>query len=104
MSTGKLRNLSDAQAGRVYICFLNKILEIREPLSAAIAEAEIQKALGYELCKCQWPPVAMLTIGYFHRIHGKHQEGDPVFECPKCGYTDAGPSNFTRLPTNSETR
>jgi hypothetical protein len=31
--------------------------------TAAIAEAEIAKALGYELCKCQFPPTIMLTVG-----------------------------------------
>src|SRR4051812_37574885 len=28
------------------------------------AEAGIAKALGYELCKCQFPPTPMLTIGH----------------------------------------
>jgi hypothetical protein len=29
-----------------------------------VAEAEIANALGYELCKCQFPPTVMLTVGY----------------------------------------
>ena len=32
--------------------------------TAAIAEAEVAKALGYELCKCQFPPTIMVTVGY----------------------------------------
>jgi hypothetical protein len=31
--------------------------------SSRIAEAEIAKALGYELCKCDFPPTIMLTVG-----------------------------------------
>jgi hypothetical protein len=31
--------------------------------SSQIAEAEVAKALGYELCKCQFPPTPMLTVG-----------------------------------------
>src|SRR6266571_3828864 len=54
--------------------------------AAKVAEAEIAKALGYELCKCQFPPIAMLTVGYFGRPVAGHKEGDQVYECPKCGY------------------
>ena len=37
--------------------------------SSRIAEAEVAKALGYELCKCQFPPTPMLTVGYHdHRV------------------------------------
>lgn len=31
--------------------------------ATAIAEAEIAKVLGYELCKCEFPPVPMLAVG-----------------------------------------
>jgi hypothetical protein len=57
--------------------------------SAGIAEALIAKALGYELCKCEYPPTAMLTVGYKNE-RGASGKG-PVFECPKCGYNTAGP-------------
>src|SRR4051812_45923905 len=50
--------------------------------SSRIAEAEVAKALGYELCKCQFPPTPMLTVGYFDRPVAKRQAGDPVYECP----------------------
>jgi hypothetical protein len=43
--------------------------------SSRLAEAEMAKALGYELCKCQFPPTPMLTIGYFNRPVGRHQPG-----------------------------
>jgi hypothetical protein len=65
--------------------------------TAAVAEAEVAKALGYELCKCQFPPTIMLTVGY------KSERGErgatasgPVFECPKCGYNSAGVWAYTR--------
>jgi hypothetical protein len=32
--------------------------------TAVIAEAEIAKALGYQLCKCSFPPAMMLTVGH----------------------------------------
>ena len=55
--------------------------------ATAVAEAEIAKALGYELCKCQFPPTPMLTVGHIDNfdadLHG------PVYECPTCGYNSA---------------
>ncbi|MER8521188.1 hypothetical protein NKI48_13715 [Mesorhizobium sp. M0644] len=56
----------------------------------AIAEAELAKGLGYQLCKCEFPPTIMLTVGY--GMGGKTTPvGDgPVHECPKCGITTAG--------------
>jgi hypothetical protein len=35
--------------------------------AAKFAEAQIAKALGYDLCKCQFPPTPMLTVGYFRK-------------------------------------
>jgi hypothetical protein len=63
--------------------------------SAAIAEAEIAKAFGYELCKCEFPPTIMVTVG-FKSDRGPGQSG-PVYECPKCGFTNAGPWAYTRI-------
>lgn len=66
--------------------------------SAAIAESEIATALGYQLCKCTFPPTTMLTVGYFDQnLQDVGSVGDPVFECPKCGFTNAGPFVFKRL-------
>jgi hypothetical protein len=64
-------------------------------VAANIAEAEIAKALGFELCKCRFPPVAMLTVGH-HLAFGGQKSG-PVFECPRCGFNTAAPFNYTRI-------
>ena len=55
--------------------------------SSKIAEAEIAKALGYELCKCEFPPTIMLTVGE----HLGRPKTGPVYECPKCGFNSAVP-------------
>jgi hypothetical protein len=62
--------------------------------SAKIAEAEIAKALGYELCKCEFPPTIMLTVGR-HNVRSGHS--GPVYECAKCGYNTAGPWMYDRI-------
>jgi hypothetical protein len=49
----------------------------------AIAEAQIAKGLGYELCHCAFPPTPMLTVGWKER-----DQSGPVHRCPKCGITD----------------
>src|SRR6188472_533223 len=59
--------------------------------STAIAEAQLAQSFGYELCRCAFPPTPMTTIGYFNHSHGNKTEGDPVYECPKCGFNTAGP-------------
>jgi hypothetical protein len=64
--------------------------------NTAIAEAQLAQAFGYDLCKCEFPPTPMTTVGYFAMSHGEHPAGDPVYECPKCGYTSAGPFMFER--------
>jgi hypothetical protein len=69
--------------------------EALEKATAAtkIAEAQLAKALGYELCKCQYPPVPMLTVGVLTR---GPKAGSPVYECPQCGHNTATPYDFTR--------
>jgi hypothetical protein len=62
--------------------------------SAAMAEVQILKALGYELCKCQVPPTPMLTVGW--RIPPGSESVETVYECPKCGFNTAGGFTFTR--------
>jgi hypothetical protein len=57
--------------------------------SAKIAEAEIAKAFGYELCKCEFPPTIMKTVGNIFNP-GVKKVG-PVYECPKCGFNTAAP-------------
>ena len=63
--------------------------------AAKVAEAEIAKALGYELCKCEFPLTAMLTVGY--TTDRGDRKGGPVFECQKCGYETSGGWAFDRL-------
>jgi hypothetical protein len=62
--------------------------------NSKIAEAEIAKALGYELCKCAFPPTIMLTVG---NHNGRSGHVGPVYECPKCGYNTAGPWMYNRI-------
>jgi len=49
-----------------------KIAEAEQAL--ALAEVRAAQSLGYELCKCTWPPQICL------RIDGRDNM------CPKCGY------------------
>lgn len=63
--------------------------------ATAIAQAEVAKALGYELCKCEFPPIPMLTVGSIQV--GSKREG-AVYECPKCKFNTAYPYKFERLP------
>jgi predicted RNA-binding Zn-ribbon protein involved in translation (DUF1610 family) len=61
----------------------------------SIAEAEIAQALGYQLCKCQFPPIIMLTVGTKEDV--KTSTNRAVFECPSCGANTAHPFRFNRL-------
>ena len=66
--------------------------------SSRIAEAEIANALGYELCKCTFPPTIMLTVGE----HNGRPKLGPVSECPRCGYNTAGPIMYNRIAPERE--
>ena len=70
-----------------------------------LAEAEIAKALGYSLCRCEFPPTPMLQVGYRFPLHAGERSAliimakdglisspsaFPINECPKCGNDDAG--------------
>lgn len=65
-------------------------------VAAKVAEAHVAKALGYELCHCQFPPTAMLTVG-FSDVGLKDGASRPIHECPKCGNITSGPWQYTRL-------
>ena len=66
--------------------------------NTAIAEAALGQVFGYELCKCEFPPTPMRTVGYASfKLDNGMKPGDPVYECPKCGYNNAGPFNYERL-------
>lgn len=62
--------------------------------AAAIAEAEVAQALGYQLCKCEFPPIPMLTVGNTGRAGGSRA----VYECPKCKHNTEAPYTFNRTP------
>lgn len=66
-----------------------------------LAEAQIASGLGYELCKCQFPPTIMLTVGH-HSGRGSSNKTGPVYECPKCGFNTASPFNFVRTTSVGE--
>ena len=51
-----------------------RLIEVEEKLQ--IAEAQIAKGLGYELCRCTWPPQIML--------HAGDVEYGERFRCPAC--------------------
>jgi hypothetical protein len=71
--------------------------------SSKLAEAEIAKALGYELCKCQFPPTPMLTIGHMTANQTPATAfGKPVFECPRCGSNNSAPFSFQRTVPRNE--
>ncbi|MEY9164669.1 hypothetical protein ABIE78_002788 [Sinorhizobium fredii] len=57
----------------------------------AVAEAEVARVMGYELCHCAFPPTIMLAVGY------QSSTGRRIYECSKCEYNTAGPNQFTRL-------
>jgi hypothetical protein len=58
----------------------------------ALAQAEIAKALGYQLCKCKFRPLPMQTVGY----NTRGDKPGPVYECSACGFNTAYPYTFTR--------
>jgi len=64
--------------------------------NTAIAEAQLAQAFGYELCRCEFPPTPMLTVGHHTRDSGAKHAGDSVYECPKCGRDTASPFLYER--------
>ena len=64
--------------------------------AAKIAEVQIAKLLGYELCHCQFPPTAMLTVGRGNGRGLPHSDKQ-IYECPKCGFNTAGGWGYTRI-------
>ena len=75
-----------------------------------LGEAQIAQALGYSLCRCEFPPIPMLAVGY----RGIADGGDyvtalasstpgrvTIHECPTCGADDAGGMPYRRT---TETR
>ncbi len=54
--------------------------------AARLAEAHIAGLLGYKLCRCVFPPVAMLKVGTRNDPSAGH--GIEVSRCPLCRFTD----------------
>ena len=42
-----------------------------------LAEAQIAQSLGYQICKCAFPPTIMLSV--------EHRDLVEIFKCPRCG-------------------
>ena len=57
--------------------------------AAALAEAQLATAFGYQLCRQHFPPIVMLEVGY-------KRDGQRVSECPICGNDTAKPFTYTR--------
>ncbi len=94
-AVGLLRDIRSAGAGNeAQQQLVDEALDKAEK-AAKIAEAEVAKALGYELCKCEFPPIPMVTVGQMEQ-RGANKAG-PVYECPKCGYNTAGPFRYNRI-------
>jgi hypothetical protein len=87
--------------------------EKKETVTRTLAEAdnqirrgeeEIAEALGYQLCRCAYPPTPMLTVGRRNAVSKTDQlllvnakaGAIPVHECPRCGRNDADPQLWTR--------
>jgi hypothetical protein len=88
------RGSHDANHGKEETKLIDAALD-KASVATAIAEAEVAKALGFELCKCQFPPIPMLTVGHIDNPNAK--KNGPVYECPKCGYNSAGPWIYNRI-------
>ncbi len=55
--------------------------------AAKMAEAQIAQALGYELCKCTFPPQIMLSNGYKEVDYSQQEE----YICPLCNKSSISP-------------
>src|SRR4051794_27207358 len=49
------------------------------------AEAQIAHGLGYQLCRCAFPPTPMLEVGEFESITLRRVV---IHECPRCKRSD----------------
>ena len=56
------------------------------------AEAQLAKELGYQLCKCTFPPQIMLSAGR----HPKHDTQE-IFKCERCGNQEPSEAHFRQL-------
>jgi hypothetical protein len=75
----------------------------------ALAEAQIAQALGYPLCRCQFPPIPMLKVGWTSvpkpdpKRGGNRMVDVDAHECPKCLQTDVQGYGIERkIPQHEE--
>jgi hypothetical protein len=63
-----------------------------------IAEVQIAKAIGFQICKCEFPGTPMLKVGYKRSFVGRGPNTIDlaVHECPRCLQTDAFGAIYTR--------
>jgi hypothetical protein len=59
----------------------------RAEQAASLAQAQVAQLLGYQLCRCTFPPAVMLTVGTFNG-RAAHIPKGAVHQCPSCGLTD----------------
>ena len=56
-------------------------------MAVRMAEAKIAQALGYELCKCTFPPQIMLSQGYKEVDYCQQED----YVCPLCQKSSIAP-------------
>ena len=66
-----------------------KIVEAEDALK--LSEANLAKALGYNLCQCTFPPKIMLSKGR-HPTHDNE-----IFKCDGCGKQEPSEAHFRDL-------
>jgi hypothetical protein len=93
---GLLKDTKDLLPNDEKRAAITAALETAETTSK-VAEAEVAKTLGYELCRAHFPPVVMLAVGY-HTANADafSRTGKLVFECPQCAANSASPYSFQR--------
>jgi len=91
---GLIRDVKDVLPDSTEKKVIETTLEASEQ-QLQVAEAQIAQSLGYELCRCSFPPIPMLKVGYRDTRDGSMLPLD-VNECPKCMQNDAGPWVFAR--------
>ena len=64
--------------------------------AARLAEVQVAQALGYQLCKCTFPPQIMLSKGYKQQNYNHEEE----YICSNCGKSNIKPP-APRLPSRN---
>jgi len=56
-----------------------------------LAEAQIAQSLGYELCRCQFPPVPML------KDRTDNESATTIYKCPQCESEHPSQEHFAKI-------